>query len=164
MSNSIRFFFLILISIGIHLTLFAQDEPARIKKLSQGSDVIVIGKVSQKESQWNESKTRIYTRTTVRVDEYLKGGDNGTFVEITSPGGEVGDVGELYSHMPRFENEEEVLVFLKRDIKTEDYKVLEGEEGKITFITDQESDRKVTTSNISISDLKTQIKNYIIEK
>ena len=161
MSYSIRFFFLILISIGIHLTLFAQDEPARIKKLSQESDVIVIGKVSQKESHWNESKTRIYTKTTVEVDEYLKGDNSVSQVEVTTPGGEVGDVGELYSHMPTFEDNEDVLVFLKKDSKNEVYKVLDGENGKIKVISDTKTNEKMTSSNIRIKDLKTQIKSYI---
>jgi len=164
MSNSIRFFFLILISIGIHLTVFAQEEASKIKRLSQEADVIVSGKVTEKESSWNKSKTRIYTRTIVQVDESLKGTNNESSVEIISPGGEVGEVGELYSHMPTFKDDEEVLVFLKINEKNKDYKVLNGEEGKITVIKDSNSNEKVTGSRVLLKDLKSQIKTYLIEK
>ena len=164
MSNSIRFFFLILISIGIHLTAFAQENSSKIKKLSKDSDVIVTGKVTHKESHWNESRTRIYTKTTVEVDEYLKGTNNESSVEIRYPGGEVGEIGELYSHMPTFGDKEEVLVFLRKDDKIEEYRVLNGDEGKITVIRDNKSNEKVTGSRVLLKDLKSQIKTYLIEK
>jgi len=123
--------------------------------------VILTGKVSQKESSWNDSKTRIYTKTTVEVDEFFKGNNTENSVEITTPGGEVGDVGEIYSHIPTFEDNEEVLVFLKKDTKNESFKVLHGEEGKIKLIRDTKSKEKVTGSNIRLKDLKSQIKSYI---
>jgi hypothetical protein len=153
-----------LILLGFQLTSFAQEESSRIKKLSKGADVILTGKVTQKKSSWNESKTRIYTETTVQVDEYLKGKDNGNSVEITYPGGEVGDVGELYTHMPKFENDEEVLVFLKKDEKNRGYRVLNGEEGKISVISDAKTKEKVTRSNLRIEDLKSEIKSFINEE
>lgn len=164
MLNSIRFFFLILISIGIHLTAFAQGEIPKIKNLSKDSDVIITGKVIEKESSWNDSKSRIYTKTTVQVDEYLKGTNAEQSLEITTPGGEVGEVGELYSHMPTFEDNEEVLVFLKKDTKRESFRVLNGEEGKIRVISDVKTNEKRTSSNIRISDLKSQIKSYVKEQ
>jgi hypothetical protein len=164
MSNSIRFFFLILISIGIHITAFAQEETSKIKRLSQEADVIVTGKVTEKESSWNKSKTRIYTRTIIEVDESLKGTNNQISVEVISPGGEVGEVGELYSHMPRFSDDEEVLLFLKKNENNKDYKVLNGEEGKITVYRDSGSDKKITGSRALLKDLKSQIRTYLIEK
>jgi len=164
MSKSFHFFFLVLISIGIHLPAFAQDESMIIKNLSKGADVILTGKVTQKESRWNESKTRIYTKTTLEVDEYLKGENNDNHVEVTTPGGEVGEVGELYTHMPTFKENEDVLVFLKKDTKNEGYKVLLGEEGKIKVIRDTKTKEKVTGSNMRLKELKSKIKSYITEK
>jgi hypothetical protein len=161
MSNSIRFLFLILISISLQFTVFAQEETAKIKKLSREADIIVTGKVTQKESSWNESKTRIYTRTTIQVDEYLKGSNEGTFVDILHPGGEVGEVGEIYSHMPRFEEDEDILVFLKKDSKKKDYLVVNGEEGKIALLKKSNSNEKTTSLNVSLKEIKSQIKNYL---
>ena len=110
-----------------------------IKNLSEGADLILTGKVIQKESSWNASKTRIYTKATLQVDEMLKGNNNANDVEVNYPGGEVGDVGELYTHMPQFEDNEEVLVFLIKDEKSNEYKVLNGQEGKITVIEDEKT-------------------------
>jgi hypothetical protein len=161
MSKHIRFFLLILISLSIHLTVFAQEEATKIKKLSKNSEIIITGKVIQKESSWNKSRSRIFTRTTVQVDEYLKGSNAESSVEILYPGGEVGDVGELYSHMPRFEDDEEVLVFLKKDDNIKEYKVLYGEEGKITVRSDAKSKEKITSLNIPLKELKSKINNYL---
>jgi len=126
-----------------------------------GADVIITGKVSHNKAGWNENKTRIYTKTTVQVKEYIKGQNNGSYMEIMSPGGEVGEVGELYTHMPRFEDNEEVLVFLKQDGKNKQYKVLSGEEGKITVVTDGKTDDQVTRSNMQLQHLISQIKSFV---
>jgi hypothetical protein len=141
-----------------------QGELTKLKTLSKDSDVIITGKVIEKESSWNKSKTRIYTKATLQVDEYLKGTNAKQSIEIRTPGGEVGEVGELYSHMPTFENDEEVLVFLKKDEKIKEYKVLNGEEGKITVISDKKSKEKITSSNVPLKDLKSQIKSYVKEQ
>ena len=78
-------------------------------------------------------------------------------------GGEVGEIGELYSHMPRFEDNEEVLVFLNKDGNKSDYKVSNGENGKISLITDSRTGELMTNSNVRVSSLKKQIKNLIAE-
>ncbi|MEJ2048596.1 MAG: hypothetical protein P8Y60_01900 [Calditrichota bacterium] len=143
------------------ISAFAQSDSAVIKKLSNKADVILTGKVTKKESGWNESKTRIYTKATLQVDEVLKGNNNQNYVEIISPGGEVGDVGELYTHMPRFDKDEEVLVFLKKDHKNGLYKVLNGEAGKITVLEDSKTREKVTRSHVRVKDLKAKIKGFL---
>jgi len=164
MLNSKMLLILILFFGGFLFSSLAQNEMAVIKKLSKGADVILTGKVTKQNSSWNENKTRIYTKATLQVDEYLKGNNNVNSVEVVYPGGEVGDVGELYSHMPRFTNDEQVLVFLKKDQKNKEYKVLDGEEGKISVINDSKTGEKITSSNIKISHLKAQIKSYLKEK
>lgn len=164
MCNSKIILMIILIYGGFLSVVFAQDEQAVIKKLVKGADVILTGKVTKQNSSWNENKTRIYTKATLKVDDYLKGNNNTNTVEVTYPGGEVGDVGELYSHMPRFTNDEEVLVFLKKDKKNISYRVYDGEEGKISLIRDSKTGEKVTTSNIKVNHIRAQIKSYLNEK
>ena len=164
MCNSKIILMIILINGGFLSVVFAQDEQAVIKKLVKGADVILTGKVTKQNSSWNENKTRIYTKATLKVDDYLKGNNNTNTVEVTYPGGEVGDVGELYSHMPRFTNDEEVLVFLKKDKKNISYRVYDGEEGKISLIRDSKTGEKVTTSNIKVNHIRAQIKSYLNEK
>ena len=158
-----RLLCVLLIVGGFLSASFAQLTSSDVESMSKNADIIITGKVVEQNSNWNESKTRIYTQATIQVDEYLKGGNTGNSIVVSYPGGEVGDVGELYSHMPRFEDNEEVLVFLKKDDKSTNYKVFNGEEGKINVITDPRTGEKVTSSNVSVNSLKAQIKSYIID-
>ena len=61
--------------------------------------------------------------------------------------------------MPEFQNNEEVLLFLKKDIKSNAYRVFAGEDGKIALLKDQ-SGETMTASRIPLSSLKAQIKSY----
>ena len=151
---------LIIVS-GFFPAAFAQLTSSEVESMSKNADLIITGKVTQQNSSWNENQTRIYTQATIQVEEYLKGSNNSGPVIISYLGGEVGEVGEMYSHMPRFEDNEEVLVFLKKDDKSTNYKVFNGEEGKINVIIDPKTGEKVTTSNVQINSLKAQIKSYI---
>jgi hypothetical protein len=137
----------------------SQTFQAEIKALSKGADVILTGKVTHQKSEWAENKSRIITKTTIQVDEYLKGNGSNNSVVINHPGGEVDGVGELYSHMPEFQDNEEVLVFLKKDTNSSDYKVFSGEDGKISLISNSAGE-KITPSNISLNTLKMQIKSF----
>jgi hypothetical protein len=165
--NKFNFIMLpIIFLLGSGFSVFAQNtvaekEMAKIEKLARGADVIVTAKVTERKSNWNENKTRIYTRATLRVDEYIKGNGNGDVVEVTYPGGEVGEVGEIYSHMPRFEENEEVLVFLKKDKQLKGFKVFDGEEGKISVVRDIKSNEKISRSSNSVRALKRQINKYL---
>ncbi len=154
----------ILTFVGYQFSAFCQKSTSAIKYLSQGADVILTGKVLQQNSSWNEDRSKIYTNATIQVEEYLKGSTNEGSIVVTYLGGEVGDVGELYSHMPKFEDDEEILVFLKRDQRTSNYKVFNGEEGKLSIVYDKKTGEKVTTSNVQINSLKAQIKNSIKEQ
>jgi len=160
-AKSIRIFFTFLFLCGIYPAYLAQQMSSELRDLSNGADVILAGKVTGQTSSWNEDKTRIYTKAVIQVDEYLKGNNTGNTVIVKYLGGEVGEIGEMYSHMPRFEDKEELLVFLKKDDKNTEYKVYNGENGKISIVNDPKTGEKITTSNVRISSLKSQIKSYI---
>jgi hypothetical protein len=157
----VRLLYVLIIVGGFFSAAFAQLTSSDVERMSKNADIIITGKVVEQNSNWNENNTRIYTQATIQVEEYLKGSNNSGPVIVSYLGGEVGDVGEMYSHMPRFENNEEVLVFLKKDDKSTNYKVFNGEEGKINVINDPKTGEKVTTSNVQINSLKAQIKSYI---
>ena len=156
-----RFLCALIIFGGFFSAAFAQLTSSEVESMSKNADLIITGKVVEQNSSWNENQTRIYTLATIQVEEYLKGNNNSGAVVVSYPGGEVGDVGEMYSHLPRFEDNEEVLVFLKKDDKSTNYKVFNGEEGKINVIIDPKTGEKVTTSNVQINTIKAQIKSYI---
>jgi agmatine/peptidylarginine deiminase len=128
--------------------------------LSQNADIILTGKVVEQKSFWNKDKTRINTNAVVQAEEYLKGDYSEKTLIVTTLGGEIDDVGELYSHMPRFTNDEEVLLFVKKDKKDMKYKILNGEDGKLTLYRDK-SGELMTSFNKKISALKNEIKNYV---
>ncbi len=164
MDTSYRYLLLVLVFIcGFYITSYSQQHSADIENLSKGADVVLTGKVVQQNSSWNEDKSRIYTSATIQVEEFLKGNTNEVSIVVTYLGGEVGDIGELYSHMPKFEDDEEILVFLKRDQRTSGYKIFNGEEGKLRIVYDKNTGEKVTTSNVRISSLKAQIKSHLLD-
>jgi len=155
---------LFLITVLLFITqnlLLAQSIQSDIKNLSQGADMIVTGKVVDQKSQWNSDNSRIYTNVTIQVDEYLKGSDNQDRIVITHLGGEVGDIGETYSHIPAFIDDENVLVFVKKSAKDESLSVFEGEEGKLTLYEDKIIGEKVTSNNTKASDIKREIKSFV---
>lgn len=155
---------LVLIVVAFPILLLAKNELSAVKKLSTDADIILIGKVTKIKSAWNENKTRIFTKATLKVDEFLKGNNNDSTVEVVYPGGEVGDVGEIYTHMPKFAKKEDVLVFLKKDKKKKIFRVLNGEEGKIMVIQDTKTNEKITDTNVRIDALKSQIKSIVSEQ
>lgn len=155
---------LVFLIFGFSVPSYAQQESKKIKTLSQGADVILSGKVTKKNSGWNKDKTRIYSKATVQVDEYLKGKTSQDYIEITYLGGEVGDIGELYTHTPTFSDNEEILVFLKKDKNNNGYQVFNGNEGKIKVFKEAKTKEKTTDANMNFKALKSQIKSYINEK
>jgi uncharacterized phage-like protein YoqJ len=160
LNYSLLFLFSLLLS-GLISVSNAQQTNAKLKHLSKEADIIVTGKISKQKSNWNANKTRIYTDATLQVDEYLKGNNKGNSVTVTYPGGEVGSIGELYTHMPRFKTNEDVLVFLKKDKKSNSYKVYDGENGEVKILKDPKTGEKVTSSSVRINYLKDQIKSYL---
>ena len=157
-------YFIALIISGVFTVSFPQQMNAKLKQLTTGSDIIITGKVAKQKSSWNSNKTRIYTEATVQVDQYLKGNDRSNTVVVTYPGGEVGGVGELYTHMPKFSNDEDVLIFLKKDKRSNSYDVFDGENGKINIIKDAKTGQKVTSSNVRIDYIKSQIESILQNK
>ena len=66
--------------------------------------------------------------------------------------------------MPTFAENEEVLVFLKKDLKINRYVVLNGEEGKIPVLQDVKTEGQMTSSNQKIEALKKQIRKFVNEQ
>ena len=160
MNNKILGLFVVLSLVIFSSSTYAQDNASGITKLSKGADLIFTGKVVKQNSTWNEDKTRIFTNVTITVDNYLKGYEGNTII-ITHPGGEIGDVGELYTHVPTFTDKEEVLLFVKKDSQSKYYEVFQGESGKMTILEDKVTGEKKTVQNRKVTTLKNEIKNSL---
>jgi hypothetical protein len=114
----------------------SQSGASVTEDLARRSDVVVVGKVTDLTSEWNGDRSRIVSRVTVSVDQHIKGDDSQSLLTISTPGGEVDGVGEVYSHMPRFKIDEQVVVFAAKDQRG-NLRVVGGDEGKLTVTKDE---------------------------
>ncbi|MBP1653880.1 MAG: hypothetical protein H6Q28_436 [Bacteroidetes bacterium] len=131
-------------------TAFAQQKQKALDELAREADVVAIGRITGLQSEWDEGKTRIFTRVSLSVDEFVKeGSERSKAVTILTPGGEVGDVGELYTHVPVFKKNEEVVVFLR----TADrglYRVAAGMQGKYNIEVDPVTGERVVAGRYPV--------------
>ena len=113
-----------------------QGRPMTTDELTRSADVVVVGKVAGVKGTWDGSRSRIYTTVTLNVDQTLKGNVPGGTLTLLTPGGEVGGTGELYTHSAQFRQDEDVVVFARRD-RMGHFRVSGGERGKFTIKKDE---------------------------
>jgi hypothetical protein len=92
---------------GLSLTV----ENISLERMARESHAIVYGTALSSYSQW-EGKS-IFTYTTIRVKESLKG-ENGATIVVKQMGGHVGDIGQEVSGSPQLHRNEDVVLFLTR--------------------------------------------------
>ncbi len=132
------------------------------EQLARKAEVIAIGTVAELRSGWNEKHSRIYTDVILSVNEYMKGIQTAKTITIRCPGGEVGDVGELYSGTASFRTAEEVMVFASKGT-SENYHVVGGNQGKFSIATDKMTGAKVVEGGVPLEVLKGRVKNAIVK-
>ena len=84
-----------------------------LDQLAEASTVVIRGHVIGQETLWNAARTRIYTYTTVAVDQTYKGNPASTLV-IQQPGGTIGNVRVFVAGTVRFHTQAAYLLFLER--------------------------------------------------
>lgn len=146
----------LVIVLSANITLFSQVNN-KIAGLTRRSDLIIVGKVKEVHSEWNKNKTRIYSRITLKVDQLVKGNSPGNQVSFLQPGGEVGTVGEAYSDIPRFRDDENVLLFLEKTKYGANYMVTGGIGGKFPVQVNSRNEHK-TVGGINLNFIIDQIK------
>lgn len=149
----------ILVSI-IPVILWGQPKTVQTAQLVRDSEVIVVGTVGSLRSEWNADKTRIQTVVTIRVDETIKGAVDAGALTVVIPGGEVGEVGEWYSHSVRFKDAEEVVVFAKKD-RQGVLRVTDGEHGKFLVEKDPKGGSKIIPNLGALEEFTTQVKQNV---
>ncbi len=90
---------------GLSLTV----ENISLERMARESHTIIYGTVLSSYSQWEEKA--IFTYTTIRVQESLKG-DNSLTITVKQMGGQVGDIGQEVNGTPQLHRNEEVVLFL----------------------------------------------------
>src|SRR5690606_17029256 len=93
------------------------------RDLAARARAIVEGRVISTDSERTPDGKRIFTRVRIRVDEVWKGSP-GREVEVVLPGGVVGDYEQIVQGMPRFGEDESVLVFLEDAPASTAYRVV----------------------------------------
>lgn len=131
-----------------------------MERLTQKSDAVVVGKVASLSSEWNETKTRIQTRVRISVDQTVKGDASMREMTLVIPGGEVGGIGEVYSHSPRFQRDEAVVVFATRN-STGEYRVSDGNQGKFTVLKDDLTSRLVVAGGSTLDEFTATIRTAL---
>jgi hypothetical protein len=131
-----------------------------VAELTGKSGLIVVGKVSRIHSEWDKGKSRIYTKVTVNVEEFVKGNEPGKNIVVTHLGGEVGSVGELYSGTPKFKADEEVMLFLHKS-KKGNLRVTRGSLGKFNVHRDKTTNMRILDNGVSIDNIKAIVKGNL---
>ncbi len=142
------------------LSIFSQIKPASTSELALRAEVVAVAKVASLVSEWNENRTMIRTRVTLSVVEFVKGGNNSRTLTIYVPGGEVGEVGEVYSDMPAFRPDEEVVVFAERDTQNR-YRVSAGPQGKLTVNRDKMTGLPMVSPGRTLETLTSEVKQAV---
>jgi len=140
--------------------LCAQSMMLTTQDLTNQAEVVAVGKVAAMKSEWNANRTRIYTRVTIAVNEFLKGSGAGRELTILTPGGEIGEVGEIYSGAAQFKQEEEVVVFVKKRADR-GHILAGGAQGKMTVTQDKLTGAKIVASGVKLDAFVSQVKTAI---
>jgi hypothetical protein len=130
--------------------------------LAKEADLVAVCKVTGATAEWDGTKSRIVTRVTMAVGEYLKGGA-GSVITVKTPGGEVDGVGEWYSHSARFTKDEDVVVFAGRDARG-DLRIQGGAEGKISISKDDRTGKARVNEQMTLDELKARIRTVVQEQ
>jgi len=137
-----------------------QERVLMTEELARRADVIVVAKVTMLKSEWTSDKSRIYTNVTLSIDQQLKGDGNETSMTISTLGGEVGGVGEVYSHLPRFKLNEQVVVFAEKD-RNGQLQVLGGNEGKLVVMNEESTGRQLVANSESLEIFTSRVRSIV---
>lgn len=141
-------------------SLYSQLSVRATDDMTRQADVVAVGRVVALKSEWNQDRTRIYTKVTLSVNEYLKGDGQGGQLTIMTLGGEVDGIGELYTHTPTFRENEEVIVFARKE-GTNRYRVSGGVKGKLLVTKDEATGKEIVANYRTLDDFAGQIRRAV---
>lgn len=113
-----------------------------LEQLSLQADTIVHGRVSKTKSESPSKRGFATTHVLIAVEDQFKG-DSVSSVTIELPVGSIGDLMQGAPGIPEFTTGEEVIVFLQRQKKAADYRVVGGKQGKFSVRSDHHNNAKI---------------------
>ena len=127
--------FAILLSLGSAYATTIQA--LSMKQRTQRADRVIIGEVQHIRYEKAVNAQRIYTVTTIKVIESLKGdAKKDMLLTVRQIGGQMGEWSQYVPGDARFEKQEEVLVFLRHDPRDDLHFLVGMAQGKLTVDTD----------------------------
>jgi len=139
----------------LHATSETQKTTLEVAKKSE---YIVLAQCTSSESKWNEQETFIFTYTTFSINEYIKGNSLGKEITLRIFGGQVGNQKLTAPDLPRFNEDEEVILFL-RPKNEYGYDVLKSVmSGVLRIQIDETTGKKIVstkTTGIEMHDMNT---------
>jgi len=137
-----------------------------IEEMTTEAEIILEGKVTSVESEWNYNREQIHTFVTVEVDEFVKGDLDVKELKLRLLGGTVGDTTMLIIDSPIFVPEEEVFLFLRKEYRS--FFPVEGlYQGKFHIETDPNTGEKVLRNELwkfLRKDLLEQVNKILLKK
>jgi hypothetical protein len=124
------------------------------------SSAIFLGVCNYSKSRWDEAKRMIFTDSTFRVKEYLKG-DLGSVVTITELGGVLPEFNLALTvpHSPQFYAGEEVILFIWTDPQGI-HRVLGASQGKCSVRADPATGDK-TVQGVPLEEFLRHIESHL---
>ena len=138
----------------------SQSGAVATEELTRSADVVVVGKVTGVRSAWSADRSRIYSTVTLAVDQHIKGDESQRSITISTPGGEVDGVGEMYSHTAKFRMDEQVIVFAAKDRQGQ-LKVIGGDVGKLIVTKEERTGRLLVGGSESLTMVTSRLKAVV---
>jgi hypothetical protein len=107
--------------------------PLTIEDMTAQSACIVRGKVLESRASWDKAHQRIYTFTEIEVLDTLHSASAvPQKIVVKTLGGEVGEIGMRVSGTEKFEAQEEVVIFLRKDpVEAANFQTIGMSQGKL---------------------------------
>jgi hypothetical protein len=157
-----RIITLLLTLTALGYTARSQERALQTAELTRQADLVVVGRVAEIRSSWNNERTRIQTAVTVAIDQSLKGVAGSGSVTILAPGGEVDGIGEYYSHTARFAKDENVVVFARREPGGQ-LRVTGGEQGKVAVRRDEATGARMVAGDMTLDAFIARVKGVAVD-
>ena len=148
-----------ILSMCFSLGLRSQEEISleSLEQKTVKADLIVIGRVIDVKSRWDATKSKISTYVSLSLEEAIKGCSSKKDIMIRIPGGVIDKIGTFVPEMASFRKGERALVFLIRDLRSDNYFVLYGQYGKYEI--DQYN--VVTSEEVPLPEFLNEIRQFI---
>jgi hypothetical protein len=144
-----KLFHIALLTMVLTVSAFATTvKKMELPELVSLSDSIVEGTVESVEARWEDKS--IYTYTSIRVDEGMKGAPRRALM-VRQPGGKIGSLNVNAPGTPQFKQGDQVIVFL-RDRRDGTFDVVGLGQGKYDI---QENFAVTNVSGMTLADPKT---------